>query len=317
VKRGLLLGLACVVVALGAMATAPVFLVFLVGLGARSLGAGVVRGVDKPVLSHLFPGRRDRLLNVYELTWAFGAAAAPLVATLATAYATWEAAYVLVALLVVPILALAVRAPLPVDALDEQPLSLAGIRELSGDARVRGMTVGLLLSGGIEGGLFLWLPTYLGEFVAPTTANLAFSAFFLTYIPARVFHTVYAPRVGYLRLLVGSGLGTAVLLAYGFALGDGLGIVVSLTLAGFFVAGLFPLLSAYGIAAVPERSGPVNGLSLGAGFAGSSLTPLAIGVLIERFSLRLGMQLLCAYAVVLVAVLVVMLAYERRAPDGV
>jgi hypothetical protein len=28
------------------------------------------------------------------------------------------------------------------------------------------------------------------------------------------------------------------------------------------------------------------------------------------------MQLLCAYAVVLVAVLVVMLAYERRAPDG-
>lgn len=316
-KRTLLLGFACIVAALGAMAAAPLFVVFLGGLAARALGTGVVRGVDKPVLSHLFPRQRDRLLNVYELTWAVGAAAAPVLATLAVSHATWEAAYVLVLVCTVPLVGLVLITPLPVAEVTEQPLSRTGLQALVGDRRLRGMTVALLLSGGIEGGLFLWLPTYLGEYVSATTANLAFSAYFLTYVPARIFHTLFAPRIGPLRVLLGSGFGTVALFAYGFSLGEGVGVVVALALSGFFVAGMFPLLSAYGISGVPERSGPVNGLSLGASYAGGSLSPLVVGLLIEQYSIGVGVQLFTVYAIALTVVLGWMWVTERRRSPSV
>lgn len=310
-KRGVIVGLSSITLALGVMAVAPLFIVFILGLVLRSVGTGVVRGIDKPMLGHLFPNRRERFLNVYELTWAFGAAGAPLLATVVTTYATWEAAYVLVFLLTVPLVALAVLTPLPVDEISETPLTREGIRRLSSDSRIIGMTVALFLSGSLEGGLFIWMPTYLREFVSPTLANLAFSIYFLTYIPARVLHTLFASRVGALRLLVVSGVGAAGLLTYAFSLGSGHSVVIALSVAGFFVAGLFPLLSAYGIASMPENSGPVNGISLGASFAGGSLSPILLGVLIDEFSLEVGVNLLSGYAIVFAVVVSVMLLHER------
>jgi len=311
-KRGALIGLLGIVVALCAMISAPLYALFVSGLALRALGTGIVRGIDKPILSHLFPARRDRLLNTYELTWAVGAATAPLLATVAIDYTGWELAYVFVLLLTLPLVGLVVVTPLPVDAIDEQPLSLGGIHQLAGNSKIVGMVVALLLSGGIEGGLFLWMPTYLQEFVSPTVANLALSAYFLTYIPARIFHTLYAPRIGQLRILTVSGVGGAALLTYGFSVGTGLSAVVALAGAGFFIAGFFPLLSAYGIGAAPEKSGPVNGLSLGASFAGGSLTPPLIGLLIERYSIDVGVDLFAVYSIALGVVLIAMLAYERQ-----
>lgn len=310
-KRGIVLGFLGITFALGVMAVAPFFIVFLLGLALRSVSTGVVRGIDKPVLGHLFPERRERVLNVYELTWAFGAAGAPLLATVATAHATWEAAYLLVFVLILPLIALAVLTPLPVTEISETPLSTERIRGLVGDYRIGGMTVALLLSGSIEGGLFIWMPTYLREFVSPTVANLTFSVYFLTYIPARVFHTIYASRIGSLRLLVVSGIGAAGLLTYAFSVGNGLGVVIALSAAGFFIAGLFPLLSAYGIAAVPENSGPINGLSLGASFAGGSLSPIVLGVLIDAYSIQAAVNIFSGYAIVLAIVVSAMLLHEQ------
>jgi MFS family permease len=155
------------------------------------------------------------------------------------------------------------------------------------------------------------MPTFLREFVSPTVANLAFSVYFLTYIPARVFHTLYADRIGSLRLLVVSGIGAAGLLTYACSVGTGLSVVLALSVAGFFVAGLFPLLSAYGIAAVPENSGPLNGLSLGASVAGGSLSPIVLGVLIDASSIQTAVNLFSGYAIALAIVVSVMLLHEQ------
>lgn len=301
-KRGAVLGVAAVLTALVVVTTATVYVVFLAGIGLRALGTGVFRGIDKPVLSHLFPEHREALLNVYELTWAVGAATAPLVATAALTYATWHTAYVAVLLLTVPLVAAVVVTPLPAGSIDERSFPLSESRALLNRPPVRWTTLGLLLSGGIEGSVFVWLPTYLQQFVSVSTANLAFSAFFLTYIPARLFHTVSVDHFGELPLLLGSGLGTTVLLLYG-ATGTGVGAVTAMSVLGFFLAGLFPLLSAYAIDSVPERSGPVNALTLGASFTGSSLTVFVVGVLVDAFSITVGIQFLGLYAVALLGVL--------------
>jgi fucose permease len=312
-KQGAVLGLGTTVLGLGVVVVAPVYVAYLAGLGMRAIGTGVFRGFDRPILSHLYPERRERVLNAYELVWAVGAASAPLVAGAALWYGTWRAAYGLVFVLSLPLLAVAAFAPLPEATVNEERLSVVAAGRLLRRPVIALSTVALLLGGAIEGALFVWLPTYFGAFVGETIAALAFSAFFLAYIPSRLFHTTYVDRLGELPILLTSGVGTVLLLGTSLMAEEAVVVVGAATAVGLTASAFFPLLSTYLIDTVPEQSGLLNAVSLAATFVGGAVASAVVGVTVDRLSVTAGVGLLWVVSVLLSVTFVGL--YLRREAD--
>lgn len=69
-KKFLLIGVGSTSVCLFLMSGAPSFLMFLVALFGRGIASGIFRGLDRPILSHLFPKRRGWIFNLHSSVWA-------------------------------------------------------------------------------------------------------------------------------------------------------------------------------------------------------------------------------------------------------
>lgn len=93
-------------VSMAGMAFAPAFGVYLGTLLVRGIATGPFRALDRAILSHLYPGGRDRVFNLYALVWAVGAAAGPLVVTGVLTLGNWRYAYLALAACFLPVVAL-------------------------------------------------------------------------------------------------------------------------------------------------------------------------------------------------------------------
>ena len=161
-RKTMLVGVVTVGLAIAAIGVAPTFGVFLLALLVRGILTGLVRGVDRPVLSHLYPDARGRVFNLYDLAWAAGASAGPVLAIAAVSFGNWRVAYGLLAASLVPVAFVVAR--LDLDDIDgsERPLRRDELATLLRRPEVLGAAAVMTLSGGIEGGLFTWLPYYAG-----------------------------------------------------------------------------------------------------------------------------------------------------------
>jgi MFS family permease len=216
VRKTVLVALGIAALAFLVMGAAPIYPLFLGFLLVQGSMDGVVRGLDRPILSHLYPGQRGRIFNVYALVWAVGAAAAPLFVNAVLSVGEWRWVFYLLAVVFVPAAVLIARADRPSIEGNERTVSRERFVELLRDPPITGMTVALVMSGGIEGSFFTWLPYYAGQFVTDAQANLLLSGFLATYIPGRAFYSVVVQRVDSLWLVAGLSLLTAPLLYVAF-----------------------------------------------------------------------------------------------------
>jgi fucose permease len=168
------------------------------------------------------------------------------------------------------------------------------------------MAVGILLTTGVEGGLFTWLTTYAeGRFPDPL-ATASLSVLLVAYIPGRFAAGRLAERVGYLRLSVALAGLCLVAVAYTFFLAAGPGLVVGLFAVGFTLSGLFPTLTAHATDAVPEHSAPLNAIALVTAAAGIAGVPVVMGFVVDASGIVPAMRLLVAPLVAMVLVLAVL-----------
>ncbi|QLH76227.1 MFS transporter [Halosimplex rubrum] len=307
------------VVAVGAVLTgiAPVFLVFLAALFLRGVATGPFRALDRAVLSHLYPDGRARIFNRYALVWAAGAAAGPLVVTAALAAGNWRFAYGVVAVGFAVSTALLVRLDLPDSVATERELTLDDLRAVLRKPAVAGMTGVLVFNGGIEGTLFTWLPYFAARQLPAAEANLVLSTFLAAYVPGRLAYSYLADRTGRTLdiVLVTLTLTMPALIATIY-LASGRWLFVAVFALGLVISATFPTLSAFGMNAAPEYSGPVNAISTSAGYVGIALVPPVVGLLAERVGLRGALGILPALlvAMLVVAVLTRVSQARRGAP---
>ncbi|GAB3663263.1 MFS transporter [Halopiger thermotolerans] len=300
IRRTMALGAVGVVCALAAMAAAPVYLVFLGALLVQGGAAGVFRGLDRAVLSHLHAARRGRVYAAYAFVWAVGAVLGPQLVSAVVTVADWRAVFVVIACCFVPTVLVAGRTDLPaVDA--ERSLSRAALRELLRRRSVVAACVGMALVGAVEGILFTWLAYYAGTFYPTTTANLLLSVYLLAYMPARLSYTVAIDRVPALVLLLVATLPTIPSLAVAFSGVTGPALFLAVFVAGAGLSSVFPVLSAYAVEAAPEYSGPLTALTTGATYAGIATAPAVVGVLAEVVGIGRALWLTVALAVALFA----------------
>ena len=292
-----------------AMGLSPSFGVLLAALAGRGVFRGLGRGTDRPLLSHLYPSSRGRLFSYYDMTWAVGATLGPLVVSVALALGNWRLAFYALGVAYLPVAVLVRSLPAPDIGGGDRPLDLAELRRIGRRPEVLAMAVGILLTTGVEGGLFTWLTTYAEGRFPESLATASLSVLLVAYIPGRFAAGRLAERVGYLRLsAVLAGL-CLVAVGYTFFLAVGLGLAVGLFATGFTLSGLFPTLTAYATDAVPEHSAPLNAISLVTAAAGIAGVPVVMGVVVDTSGIVPAMRLL---SLPLVAMVVVLAALSIR-----
>ena len=293
IHRALLASAGVVTVAAFLTGLAPVFPVFLAALFVRGVATGPFRALDRAVLGHLYPEGRARIFNRYALVWAVGAASGPVVVTLALAAGNWRFAYALVGVGFVVSTALLVRLDLPASVRTERELTLPELRTVVRKPAVAGMTGVLVLNGGVEGTLFTWLPYFAGQQLPAVSANLVLSTFLAAYVPGRLTYSYLTDRTGRTLdlVLVTATLALPILFATVFLV-SGRELFVAVFALGVVVSATFPTLSAFGMNAAPEFSGPVNAIATAAGYVGIALVPPLVGALAEWVGLELALGVL-------------------------
>lgn len=288
VRRTLLAGVGGTALLLGVISAAPTYPLLLAALAARMVPTGLVRGLDRPILSHLYADDRGRIFNLQTTCWAGGAALGPVLVTVLLPVADWRAVYVVLAALTLPVLIAVWRLAPPESLADETALSLPALGRLLRRTEVQAMALMLVLVVGAESTFFTWLPYYGTRFFARGTANLLLSTYLLAYVPGRLGFAWALGRVDTAPLV-----GAAALVATGgvlaLALAPGLWKFGAVFLIGLLIAGLFPTILAWGTDAVPEYSAPVNAVGMTAGQVGFFVFPALVGVAMTAAGVTVGM----------------------------
>jgi fucose permease len=288
VRRLLLAGVGGTALLLGAVSAAPTYPLLLAALAARMVPTGLVRGLDRPILSHLYADDRGRIFNLQTTCWAIGAALGPALVTVLLPVADWRAVYLVLAALALPLLVAVWRLDPPASLANESALSAADLRRLLRTTEVQAMALMLVLVVGAESTFFTWLPYYGTRFFARGTANLLLSTYLLAYVPGRLGFAWALGRVGVTPLVGAAALvGTAGVL--GLAAAPGSAKFGAVFLVGLLIAGLFPSILAWGTDAVPEYSAPVNAVGMTAGQAGFFVFPALVGVVMTAMGVTVGM----------------------------
>ncbi|MFW6437073.1 MAG: MFS transporter [Halococcoides sp.] len=293
------IGIAVTTLSIAGLGLAPTFLVFLAVLVVRGLGDGIIRGLDRPMLSHLFPDARGRAFGTYDLAWAVGSAAGPLVMTAAIALGDWRLAYFGLAAALVPVVAFVWRLDLPFEEGREAILDRSALSTLFRTKEIVAMAVAMFFHTGLEGGLFLWLPTFGIEAadLSQSNANLLLSAFTIAYIPGRLAATAIVERYDYSLLLVGIELLLIPLFVVSFFVVEGLATFPAVFALGMLVSGVYPLLVAFGTDAAPEYSAPINAIAAVSSSISFALVPMVMGFVAERAGIRPAMWIPLALTV--------------------
>ncbi|MFB6136076.1 MAG: sugar MFS transporter [Halobacteriaceae archaeon] len=301
VRRALLGSAGATVACVLLMSAAPTYGLFLLALLGRGVATGPFRALDRAVLGHLYPSRRGRVFNLYALVWAVGATLGPLYVTAVLAVGDWRLAYAGVAVGFLPALYLVYRLDLP-ESVTERAITVADVRATLRRPAVGGMAAALLVSGGIEGTLFTWLPTFAGQFFGPGRANAVLSAFLLAYVPARLLYSRVVDRLPTVDLVLALGVAVVPLAYVTFFVAAGPWLFVSVFCLGFVVSGIYPSLSAFGVDAAPEYSGPVNAVATAAAYSGIAVVPPLLGGYAATAGIGAAMRLLVPLAAAFVLV---------------
>lgn len=87
---------------------------------------------------------------------------------------------------------------------------------------------------------------------------------------------------------------------------------LAIGLLGFVISGLFPTLSAFGVAVVPNYSGPVNALATSSSYVRIAVVSPLVGVAASV----VGIEQALAIPLVLVCLTVVIVALTRKSVAG-
>ena len=304
IRRFLLAGVALTGVSLLLIGAAPSFIVLLVLVGMRSLSTGIVRALDRPTLSHLYPESRSRIFTLQEMTWAIGAMSGPILVTAILSQYSWRATYMVLAALTVPVFLLIWGLDAPTGTANEQTFERSDLRPLLSQPSVYGMVTALIFVGGIESIYFMFLPSFAEETFSGWITGLVLSIYLAAYVPGRLVFSYLSDQYSFTRVLVVTSAFLTVLTYTAFSGANGYLLLGSIFGVGFLVSGLFPTLISMGIESMPSFSGPVNVIANVAAQVGFSTAPVIVGVLADATSIETAMLVQIGLAGILALVMI-------------
>lgn len=301
VKNFMLAGVIITTTGTFLMGLSPIYPVLLLFLVFRGLGTGLFRGLDRPLLNHLYPGQFGRMYNLHAAAWGLGAASGPLVANVILSITgNWRVVYLFYGSLFVPLLFYLFTRELDTSKFEETKLSWGKLKQISRRAEIIGMFVGIVLNVGIEAIFFTWLPYYLSGIFSHGFGNTALSFFLFAYVPGRLISGWLAEKLDLSFLALLNSLFITTLLTIAFFFTSGYLQVAFILLSGFSISSNFPTLLSLGTKTSPNLSGPINALAMTCSALAFSAFPPLVGLITSYFSIAVAMKLTVVLAVGLV-----------------
>lgn len=273
----------------------------LAGALLLGIGFGGILAAGNVLVGQLFPTRSAAALNGVNLFFGVGSMLGPAIAGLAglrlgtPQTAVWVGAGLLLAL--VPIVS--IYAALPTTQAVKQPAQERP-QQLN-----TGWMLGLLLLIyiGTEVGFSGWLTVYLisGSGLAPATATLIVSGFWLALTLGRTLGAVLGLRLTPARLLTISLLGMligAILLVLGVA--DRVTSIAGVLCLGLSCGPVFPTVLAI-VATTARNSAATTSLVLAIGNGGGLIVPVLLGVLLAHYGPSAAAGLVLGAAITMLA----------------
>ncbi len=276
----------------------------LAGALLIGIGFGCVIAAGNMLVAGLFPARSAAALNGVNVFFGIGSMIGPVVSGVAGARlglpqaALWVGAGLLIAL-----------APTVLGRMARPRPRTAAAAEYTPPRSAAFWLIGLLLLVyvGTEVGFGAWVTVYMiaSAKLAPASAVLVASGFWLAITLGRVLGTMLGLRLGPPTLLMVSLLGVlggAALLTFG--VGDLGRSVAGVLLLGLSCGPVFPTVLAV-IASGGRASGTAASLVLALGNCGGLVIPALIGLLLSRYGPAAAAELVLGAAVIMVALCVV------------
>jgi fucose permease len=286
----LFLLLASLLQVLGLLASAlsPVFQVLLLGAFLMGMGSGILEVLVNPLVCLLLPENKTRAMNFCHAFYSIGAVLSVLFAsTFLRIGFNWRHVYLfgmLPSLLFgVGYLTSSLPELPPSDykrsfgmGLMAQPIFLLFL-------------VAMLLGGGTELGSAQWIPAYLEEGLGLSRFAGAFGL--VLFSVAMAFGRVTMSRISGvhpMRILKAASFLCALLLILSALLRNGIAVMSSFFLLGFFVSIFWPTILAYSSDVFPGGGATMFSFLSAAGNAGGMIFPALVGMMADRWSLRIG-----------------------------
>lgn len=278
-KTVLLIGLAVYALGLGLFGSARSYPLALAAALLVGAGSGAMEVVANALAADLFPERRAVLLNLLQVAFGAGAAAAPTLCRYLLTHGTdWRALYFGLAALNVALFAVFCVCRLPKSETHEA-LELSELRAVLQKPDFGVLCAMQALYVGAEVSFFSWLPTYF-EKQLPGGAAWMGGVGTLFWIAMTVGRFGLGGLLGkhpLMRLCALQAGGGVMFSALALAWSSPFPVLICVFLAGLFVSGIFSLVLAEAGDRFPAVAGTAFGGVVAAGGFGGAVVPWIVG----------------------------------------
>ncbi|PRX26641.1 fucose permease [Orenia metallireducens] len=280
------------------------------------IGLGIINISMNTLASEVFTRNKGKMMNRLHLFFGIGGVITPIYANAILGLGfEWEMIYTFSIILVSAILIFTMYSKFPkADTVSEntkkEDISFRGVLK---DARVRVFALMFLANGGGELGVVTWLVLYLKEIQgrSEVEAGFYFSLFFILFSTGRFLASVIVERVGYLRLVLISAIGSLISVLLGIFGPDSFAIFFSIS--GLFIATHFPTMQATMFEIFDKNLPTIIGLTMTTGSIGAILLGnLFIGFCNDLFGIRLGYGVVISYFLLLAGLIIYLNKYLDR-----
>lgn len=194
---------------------------------------------------------------------------------------------------------------------------LANIRNM---AKIKNRSIFVLLSAIMffyvcaEIGLVTWIPLFLrlNKFFNRLLAGQVLSFFWFATIVGRIFTGFLTKKIKILKILVSMTCLSIVTIIVGIYSKNDTTTVISFILAGFFIAGIWPLIVTEGGLKYPQNRNFAISILVLSGGAGGLLAPIILSLIYRSFNLFIVMNTNYIFLILLIIPLTILFMISKR-----
>jgi FHS family glucose/mannose:H+ symporter-like MFS transporter len=299
--------------ALVGIAYAPSYAVLAALLIALGLGGASAMSASNTLIPDLYPENPSSALNLGGVFFGVGAIFFPWLVALMTARLGLVLTLWLITLLVAGVAVVAFMQRFP-------PVSAGGgfdwheARRLALNPAVIILALVLFFYSAVEISTAGWTRTFLQQdlLATPQTSKAILTIFWIAMMVGRLAASQVVKYVRGPNLLLGAAMGAVggllvVAMAHSVVVAT-----VGIVICGLTYAPVFPTTAGTASTYFPKLFATVFGMLMAVGLSAGVILPPAIGYVAKIATVRAGISLVVAFAVLLTVVQAIFLAYERR-----
>ncbi len=290
---------------------------FIAAVVVLGMSLGVIDILAAASLSEINTEKKGFYINIMQFVACVGGILVPLGAGfMVQNNLEWHYAFLISSVLIFILFAFLLREPFPKNR-EPSDINFKTLKTLVRNKWVVVLCLTSLCIYSVEGGFFGWLGVYVTKYfqVGDFWAGFTISLMYIGMAASRLIVAFVSDRVKPANFIWTSSLLSAIFLTVGLLSDNFIVTLIFFFLTIFSSAGIFTTTVVLTNSLFPEYSGTLLSLTFSVGTVGLMVIPSLIGTIAQGISLRIGMFLVVALLMIIVALFTYIFYSNRH--DGV